>query len=117
MSLLAQGLLKFPVTQRETLWPRHLLDRLAQERQKHLPAQLTEGFRLSRATLSMHIKIQAAALLRRMIALQEELDWRCYQLYGFTDADLCYMTTALHRLPEAGPARLRDRHGPQDGRW
>jgi hypothetical protein len=25
-----------------------------------------------------------------MIALQEELDWRCYTLYGLTDQDLCY---------------------------
>ena len=25
-----------------------------------------------------------------MIALQEELDWRCYKLYGITDEDLCY---------------------------
>jgi hypothetical protein len=25
-----------------------------------------------------------------MIALQEELDWRCYTLYGITEQDLCY---------------------------
>ena len=42
------------------------------------------------APLSMTHKDQATALLRRMIALQEELDWRCYTLYGITDQDLCY---------------------------
>jgi hypothetical protein len=28
-----------------------------------------------------------------MIALQEELDWRCYTLYGLADQDLCYRAT------------------------
>ena len=51
----------------------------------------------------------------RMIALQEELDWQCYQLYG-----LLTERPSLHRaidLPEldSWPAGLRDRHGPADG--
>ena len=29
-----------------------------------------------------------------MIALQEELDWRCYTLYGITNQDLCYRDSA-----------------------
>ena len=29
-----------------------------------------------------------------MIALQEELDWRCYKLYGLTAQDLCYQDPA-----------------------
>ena len=65
------------------------LDRLAQERQKHLPAQLAAHLPLPRAVLDDH-RDKAATLLRRMIALQEELDWRCYTLYGITDQDLCY---------------------------
>ncbi|MGM8930216.1 BREX-2 system adenine-specific DNA-methyltransferase PglX [Salinicola halophyticus] len=30
---------------------------------------------------------------RRMIALQEELDWHCYRIYGVMDESLCYQDT------------------------
>jgi hypothetical protein len=33
-------------------------------------------------------RAKANAIRRRMIALQEELDWRCYRLYGITEDDL-----------------------------
>jgi hypothetical protein len=33
-----------------------------------------------------------------MIALQEELDWRCYGLYGLTDPELCYQDAPGHPL-------------------
>jgi len=33
-----------------------------------------------------------------MIALQEELDWRCYTLYGITDQDLCYRDDSGNQL-------------------
>lgn len=89
----ATGLLKFPVTQEKPLDLAAQLDRLAQERQRHLPAQLAAHFPLSRAALDEH-KATAEAILRRMIALQEELDWRCYALYGVTDQDLCYRDAA-----------------------
>ena len=82
------GLLKFPVTQEKPLDLASELDRLAQERQKHLPAQLARKLPLSRIALDEH-RDTAAVLLRTMIALQEELDWRCYKLYGITDEDLC----------------------------
>jgi Domain of unknown function (DUF7008) len=65
------------------------LDRLAQERQAHLPTQLAPSFPLSRVALDEHKRL-AEALLGKMIALQEELDWRCYALYGLTEQDLCY---------------------------
>jgi len=87
------GLQKFPITAEKPLDLATTLDRLAQERQAHLPAQLTANFPLSRAALDEH-KRQAAALLGKMIALQEDLDWRCYSLYGLTDQDLCYQDPA-----------------------
>lgn len=65
------------------------LDRLGQERQANLPAQLVDRLPMTRAELDLH-RAEAERLLRRMIALQEELDWRCYTLYGITDQDLCY---------------------------
>ena len=33
-----------------------------------------------------------------MIALQEELDWRCYTLYGITDQNLCYRDASDNQL-------------------
>jgi hypothetical protein len=83
------GLQKFPITETKPLRLAAELDRLARERQTHLPAQLIEQFPLSRTALDDH-RARAAALLGHMIALQEELDWRCYTLYGITDQDLCY---------------------------
>ena len=37
-------------------------------------------------------------MLGSMIAMQEELDWRCYGLYGITDQELCYRDVAGHQL-------------------
>jgi hypothetical protein len=83
------GLQKFAVPEAKPLDFAIALDRLAQERQARLPTQLAANFPLSRAALDEH-KRQAATLLAKMIALQEELDWRCYTLYGLIDQNLCY---------------------------
>src|SRR5262249_3430265 len=85
----ATGLKKFPITSDKPLDIATDLDRLAREWQTHLPGQLAEHLPLFRAALDAH-KDQATALLRSMIALQEDLDWRCYPLSGITDRDLCY---------------------------
>ena len=85
------GLQKFPVTETKPLNLAIELDRLARKRQTHLPAQLSGHLPLSRTALDDH-RAKAAALLGSMIALQEELDWHCYTLYGLTDQDLCYRT-------------------------
>jgi hypothetical protein len=83
----------FPLTQEKPIDLSTLLDRLAQERQAHLAAQLVASFPLSRTGLDEH-KRQSEALLSNMIALQEELDWRCYMLYGLTAQDVCYQDPA-----------------------
>jgi hypothetical protein len=85
----AAGLAKFPVAQEKPSELASELDRLAQERQKHLPAQLTSHLPLPRTALDEY-RDTSAVLLRKIIALQEELDWRCYRLYSVTDEDLCY---------------------------
>jgi hypothetical protein len=87
----------FPITADKPLDLATALDHLAREWQPHLPGQLAEHFPLSRAALDAH-KDQATALLCRMIALQEELDWRCYTLYGITDQDLCYRDASGNQL-------------------
>jgi len=91
------GLQKFPVTEEKPLDLARTLDHLAHERQLHLPAQLQSGFPLSRADLDVH-RTEAERLLGRMIALQEELDWRCYRIYGVTERDLCYWDDAGNAL-------------------
>jgi hypothetical protein len=95
------GLMKFPVAQEKPLNLATALNHLAQECQHHLPIRLAARFPLSRAALDDH-RDQAAALLRRMIALQEELDWRCFKLYGVTDEDLCYCDTEGKQLEPPG---------------
>lgn len=85
----ATGLQKFPIPHEKPLDLAAELDHLARERQAHLPAQLVNTLPLSRAELDAHCA-EAESLLRRLIALQEELDWRCYRLYGVTNQDLCH---------------------------
>src|SRR5690606_34112029 len=64
------------------------LDALARENSALVPSALAareapgkEAFREARD--------RHAAVASRMIALQEELDWHCYGLYGLLDDDLC----------------------------
>lgn len=63
------------------------LDGLGQELTATLPTAVLARGVPTRADLDA-ARGHAASLRRRMIALQEELDWRCYRLYGLTDEDL-----------------------------
>lgn len=88
----------FPVTDERPLDLARQLDALATERQSHLPEQVVPHEPVpTRESLDAH-RDAAGHLLGRMIALQEELDWRCYRLYGVTEQDLC------HRDPAGEPA-------------
>jgi hypothetical protein len=101
MRFTGTGLQKFPIPPEKPLDLAVCLDHLAQEWQQHLPSQLAAHLPLSQAVLNAH-KEKAATLLGSMIALQEELDWRCYGLYGLIDQDLCYQDTTGHqRKPPA----------------
>ena len=80
---------QFPLARSRPTDLAEALDRLATERQTHLPAQLAEHFPLAPAELDAH-RDEAATLLARMIALQEELDWECYRLYGVIDEGCRY---------------------------
>ena len=83
------GLKLFPLPENRPNALAEVLDRLAAERQTHLPAQLADRFPMAPAELDAHRDI-AADLLARMIALQEELDWECYRLYAVIDEDCRY---------------------------
>lgn len=80
---------QFPIPETKPIKLAQALDRLSQELQAHLPAQLIEQLPLSRIAINNH-QAQAADLLSSIIALQEELDWQCYHLYGLTDESLQY---------------------------
>ena len=73
----------FPLVDTRPLDLARRLDTLASERAATLPdTLLREGRPLpTRATLAS-ARREAESLRQRMIALQEELDWRCYRLYG-----------------------------------
>ena len=101
---------QFPLARSRPTDLAETLDRLAAERQAHLPAQLAEHFPLAPAELDAH-RDQAASLLARMITLQEELDWECYRLYGVIDEDCRY---AGNRPPASeGPAGSQRVHADQ----
>ena len=83
------GLKQLPLPANRPTAVAEALDRLAAERQAHLPAQLAEHYPLAPVELDAH-RDEAATLLARMIALQEELDWECYRLYGLVAEDCRY---------------------------
>ena len=84
---------QFPLTREKPLDFTRQLDSLAQERRQRLPATLTNTLPAPYADWERN-RAQADRLLREMIALQEELDWRCYRLYGVTDDELTYQDAA-----------------------
>ena len=79
---------QFPVPAERPLAFARALDALARERADLLPAaHAARG--VPTADALRDARALAGAIRERMIALQEELDWRCYRLYGVTGDDLC----------------------------
>lgn len=72
------------------------LDELASQRMRDLPAALIGKEALTTASLSS-ARTRAEAMLKRMIALQEELDWEVYHLYGLTKESI---TLPIDQVPE-----------------
>ena len=83
------GLQKFPVPSERPLDLAVTLDGLANEWGETLPSRLAVSFPLSQDLLNKH-RGKSETLHGRMIALQEELDWKCYRLYELLDTDLTY---------------------------
>lgn len=79
---------QFPLVADRPLDLARRLDGLARERAALLPAALAaEAVPTSEVLDSA--RERATALREQMLALQEELDWRCYRLYGLLEEDLC----------------------------
>lgn len=86
----------FPVTKALPLLVARQLDQLAQQYSSIMPERLCSSGVLPRREELQSARRQAEELRCQMIALQEELDWQCYQLYGLSD-DALIAETQRHR--------------------
>lgn len=88
---------QFPLPAGRPLARASALDGLAQQLSDALPTAVAERAAPTAATLETS-RARAAELQSRMVALQEELDWECYRLYGLADDDLTFPTGRLPLL-------------------
>jgi hypothetical protein len=88
---------QFPIPSVTPLERSRDLDTLAQALEATLPAQLLRSQPPTRATLEA-ARNEGASLRARMVALQEELDWECYYLYGLIDRPMALRTDELPKL-------------------
>ena len=91
----------------------HELGGFARKLNGTLPAALVAGGAPSSASLDV-ARERAYEIRHQMIALQKELDWRCYQLYGVTDDDDLYLPPA--DVPPSASASAPSRSS-LPGRW
>lgn len=82
-------LAEFPLVDHPPVDLAETLDRLVQELGANSPTSVVCAALPTRAALDA-ARSRSAALRRKMIATQEELDWRCNQLYGLTQTELTY---------------------------
>src|SRR5690606_12139057 len=88
---------RFPIPAGSALLWAQRLDALAQELSATLPQAVVERGTPSRGALDA-ARARVGEIRAEMVAVQEELDWRCLFLYGVTDEDLS--------LPPEGPPPL-----------
>ena len=69
------------------------LDDLSYKLSDVQPAKALSDFPGSLGKALGEAEAQDHALWTQMIALQEELDWHCYRLYGLVGEDVCYTAT------------------------
>lgn len=73
------------------------LDSLGQQYFTSLSSAVTESSLPTRETL-ISVCNELASIHGKLIALQEELDWFCYQSYGVLSDDFCYSSDDLPEL-------------------
>jgi hypothetical protein len=93
------GLQRFPLADERPLDLAIALDKSAQRLSANLPSALSTKVVPTREGLDA-ARIEAEATQARMIALQEELDWRCYRLYGLHENPPEHRDPPLLRLGE-----------------
>lgn len=87
---------QFPLPADRPLELARRLDELAGELSEAAPTAVAERAAPTRETLDAS-REEVRSLRHRMVAVQEELDWECYRLYGLLDEDL---TLPIDELPE-----------------
>ena len=81
---------QFPIPDDHPLDHPRELDSLARKRAQVLPSTLLASAHVDISDTRLRTaRMRAGKIREQMIAVQEELDWHCYQLYGVTDDDLC----------------------------
>jgi N-6 DNA Methylase len=91
---------KFPIPKDRPLKLAQKLDRLAQQLSNLSPANLLQNIYDDFANQLNQAKHQWQDTLGAMIALQDELDWQCYQLYGLLDQTLTHLAPPNIKLGE-----------------
>src|ERR1019366_1799190 len=85
----ATGLERFPIAERKPLGLARQMDTLARQFSELLPEALVATATPTNKRLN-EARTKAKTIRGQMIALQEELDWHCYHLYGLMSDDLCF---------------------------
>lgn len=73
---------EFPVVEQRPVSLARQIDALAQQVSSLLPACVVNSKQLPTSVVLKDACSRVAILRRNMIAIQEELDWHCYRLYG-----------------------------------
>ena len=88
------GLKNFPVAEPQPIELARKLDVLGSQYVCQIPSSIVRQGTPNQERLDS-ARNNALALRGAMCALQEELDWRCYSLYGLCDEELCYTANEL----------------------
>ena len=80
---------KYPIPAELPLELGRMLDRIAHDLDACTPSRASAKQAPTTALLAQW-KMKSEMLTSRMVALQEELDWRAYRLYGLIDNDLTF---------------------------
>lgn len=87
----------YPLPAERSTSPARALDRLAQEVAAHAPTAVAVADTPTGASLAK-ARVATEEIRARMAAVQEELDWEVYRLYGLIDEDLVYNANNLPGL-------------------
>ncbi|GAA3991941.1 BREX-2 system adenine-specific DNA-methyltransferase PglX [Streptomyces plumbiresistens] len=100
---------EFPLPRRVQITIGSALNSLAQELAETEPSSVCRAGTLTQAAL-VEARAEYTSLRHQMIALQEELDWQVYGLYGLlTDADVTRTTVAATEQEAIPEVRLGER--------
>lgn len=88
---------RMPLPEEKPLGIASTLSRFGEMCLKNSPCEATKNKTPSMSELTKHCA-KFTSLFGRMIALQEELDWECYRLYGLLEEKVCYADDDMPEL-------------------